>query len=484
MISHAPFPLLIALLAMLAFTPSTAIAAGGQSARLGLPVKTLLLTPPGTWTLLERQLFSALYDTPVELDSNGDPTPHAAINVAHDYENLNWILTLHPGLRWSDGSPVSAEQVIAGWEFTIRRHPLNAPAFGVIQGYSEFVADATEHLTGVSAPDATHIQIALRREEARFATRLADPSFALCRGTVTRQGEADSWVESMGGTGPYRVDNLVGHSLTLLRNEFYLGGTPRLARWDWQLLGSADAVARSYLAGRLDVAPLAADQTPMFKENHQYSRQLVDRRTTTTIGLVWNPRGREKGNGTLRQRFLELVDARSIRTLTLVGEADAVRGHFSERLGLPSPPSSSLSPGEPFEVVFAVPTGARDLRAIADRLALAGPADSNAWRIRIVERSERQLLQPGSDWDVALWMLPGAVQPALAEGADFIALWDHWGANKSEATAWDEERRRIAQAEWLPIVHPRFLWLRQSRLSGLIAGPATTLAWDRAGWED
>jgi hypothetical protein len=63
----------------------------------------------------ERLLFRQLYETLVRVDCEGRVVPALAASWRRSIDGRTWIVTLRPSARFSDGSPVTASDVLAGW---------------------------------------------------------------------------------------------------------------------------------------------------------------------------------------------------------------------------------------------------------------------------------------------------------------------------------------------------------------------------------
>ena len=63
----------------------------------------------------ERLLFRQLYETLVRIDCDGRAGPGLAASWRLDESGRTWIVTLRENLRFSDGTPVTAADVLSGW---------------------------------------------------------------------------------------------------------------------------------------------------------------------------------------------------------------------------------------------------------------------------------------------------------------------------------------------------------------------------------
>lgn len=135
----------------------------------------------------ERLLFAQLYETLLRIDCTGEVRPGLATAWERDSSGRRWTFTLREGARFSDGSAVTALDVVTSWR--ARRADGGAPdplAAVVARG----AAAVGPHTLAVTLDDS----IAALASAALFAS----PALAVAR----RGPDTDVWPA---GTGPYRV---------------------------------------------------------------------------------------------------------------------------------------------------------------------------------------------------------------------------------------------------------------------------------------
>src|SRR5438093_1801423 len=98
----------------------------------------------------ERLLFRQLYETPVRVDCNGRVGPGLAASWRLDANRSTWIVTLRDKARFSDGTPVTAADVVSAW------------SIGSSGG--ELRPEVRRLVRAVSALDDQTLEIALRSE--------------------------------------------------------------------------------------------------------------------------------------------------------------------------------------------------------------------------------------------------------------------------------------------------------------------------------
>lgn len=174
--------------------------------------------------------------------SNGD--------VAPDGKTLT--IRLRPGLRWSDGQPLTADDVV----YTIGL--LRDPAYGAQGGFGDF------SVAGVAALDAYTVTIALGAPDATFLARgLTDaPTFAPLPKHIFGAMSAAALVTSTQAalpsvsSGPFVVtDRQTGQSITVTRNKhYYQAPKPNLDTITFRVFPDAPALLAALPANALDVA--------------------------------------------------------------------------------------------------------------------------------------------------------------------------------------------------------------------------------------
>ncbi|MCW2545303.1 MAG: hypothetical protein JWM40_2855 [Frankiales bacterium] len=173
---------------------------------------------------------------------------------------------LRKGLRFSDGSKVNVNDVVASWsraalvETASPSAEVLAPVKGFDTVHGEVDSDnATElsRLHGLTALSDTSLSVSLQGRNAAFVERLSEPVTA-----VTPRGTTGS--SSPRCVGPYVQHPAGGAVVTLTRNSSYYNGN---SSYDDGGRGYADSVtfrvlptradaATAFRSGKVDIAPL------------------------------------------------------------------------------------------------------------------------------------------------------------------------------------------------------------------------------------
>ncbi|WP_426348405.1 peptide ABC transporter substrate-binding protein [Alloiococcus sp. CFN-8] len=153
------------------------------------------------------------------LDKDGVPTEAQAESYKVSEDGLTYTFTLREGLKWSDGSAITAEDFVYSWNRAISPDTAAdyAYMFEVIEGY----ADGKLNVTAV---DEKTVEVKLISVTPYFLELCAFPAyFPVQKATVEEAGEA--WATDPAtyiGNGPYVLKEWVHDSYMLYeKNENY-----------------------------------------------------------------------------------------------------------------------------------------------------------------------------------------------------------------------------------------------------------------------
>jgi peptide/nickel transport system substrate-binding protein len=233
--------LLVALVMLLLVTPAASQDAPAGVLRVGVNAPVVLdpaLHTNDPETLLNR----AIYDYLVEVLPDATIGPNLATGWTISDDGLTYTFTLRDGVRFHDGSPFSAADVV----FTFNRlKEVGSPALNLLG--SDFT---------VAAPDGGTVVFTLAAVNADFLYGIAARQ-ALILKDGTREpniiGEGDAAYASFNGTGPFTLTAFnPGASATLTANADYWGGAPALSAVQFVFIEDAVAQVDALLSGQLD----------------------------------------------------------------------------------------------------------------------------------------------------------------------------------------------------------------------------------------
>ncbi len=188
--------------------------------RVGLPSLPESLDPAtaleGSVSVIARQIF----DTLVQYrEGASDIEPGLAVQWSVSRDGLTWSFRLRDGVRFHDGTPLTAQLVVASLEREILPSAPNAPspssaAPRLLRGTPGVVKE-------IRAADPRTVQISLILPYAPLPAVLAHPAFSIVLASGVSQ---QRWL----GTGPFSLAEAAPGQITLDVNPRYWGGAPRV----------------------------------------------------------------------------------------------------------------------------------------------------------------------------------------------------------------------------------------------------------------
>jgi peptide/nickel transport system substrate-binding protein len=126
-------------------------------------------------------------------------------------DGKTWTFTIRDGVKWHDGSPLTAYDVAASWQEIVHPRP------GVSSARQPYFI----MVDTVSAPDAKTVVFKLKFATSAFLPALADP-FAYIYKKETLDRDPHWYERNVMGSGPFRfVDYQIGQSMKGKRNPDY-----------------------------------------------------------------------------------------------------------------------------------------------------------------------------------------------------------------------------------------------------------------------
>jgi peptide/nickel transport system substrate-binding protein len=233
-----------------------------------------------------------------------------------------WTIRLKPDLKWSNGSPLTADDVA----FSL--NTFADPHFARTNGFPlHDPADATDFL-GATALDTTTVRFTLAHPNVTMTALLADGSDGPIPAAVfggMAPGDIPKSPENFVPTvtsGPFKVaDRAQGDHITLIRNPYYYQGPdkPYLDQITLKVFPTADAVLAAAQTRTLDVAyagvsNVSAHLLDSYRALPGYTTQL-DRYPSGYDVIVFNLTNPILSDKVVRQALARSLDPRQVIAL-------------------------------------------------------------------------------------------------------------------------------------------------------------------------
>jgi len=238
--------------------PGTQLAATQEVVR-HLKDEPASLDPAKAVGLPEIQVLRDLFEGLVNQDEKGNIIPGVASKWQSN-DNRIWIFTLRDNARWSDGSPVTAEDFVYSWQRLVDPK-MTSPfaSFAALAGLANAQeiteGKATPDKLGVSAVDARTLRVQLSRPVPWFPSLAA--SFALYPVQKANVESGADWTRPghLIGNGAFVLsDRVVNEKLVLSRNKHYWDdGKTVIDKVTFMPINQESAATKRYLANGVDI---------------------------------------------------------------------------------------------------------------------------------------------------------------------------------------------------------------------------------------
>lgn len=302
-----------------------------QSTLRVVPLNELkILDPIWTTAYATRDHGYLVYDTLLGTDENFEPKPQMADSWTTSADQLTWTFVLRDGLKWSNGTPVTADDCVASLKRWAARDT---------QGQ-----DLARLWKNVSAKDAKTIVIELNKPYPMMLQALskqtAIPTFMMPK----RIAETDPFqpIKDPMGSGPFvfkQDEWVLGSKAVYVKNTHYVprkeapsgtagGKVAKVDRIELVSLPDTGTAMNALQAGEVDywLAP-PSDMLKLLEANNRIKLQIKDPAGLLAF-LRLNHVAAPTDSKKVRQAILAAIDQKQVMTAT-VGDPRFFKTCFS-----------------------------------------------------------------------------------------------------------------------------------------------------------
>lgn len=252
----------------------------GGTLRVAIGIDPDTLDPAAQTTTTSQQIIDMMVETLVTIDQQGNVKPQLADkwDVAADGKSITF--TLHPNIKFQDGTPFNAAAV----KFSLERLCCDSKTFkpqpGILGG-----AGGIDH---VDVIDDMHAKVVFKSVLAPGLAGLTQTvAGIICPNSVNTAPNTPATIAQPCGTGPYKFKERVnGDHITLVRNDDYWGTKASYASQIYQIVPEATAREAGVRSGQFDVAYLPpANDIPALQNDKSVSVILGPSDRTLFISL-------------------------------------------------------------------------------------------------------------------------------------------------------------------------------------------------------
>ncbi|HCF8068228.1 TPA: oligopeptide ABC transporter substrate-binding protein OppA [Klebsiella michiganensis] len=209
---------------------------------------------------VENNIISDLFEGLVSVSPTGEIEPRLA-EKWENKDNTVWTFHLRPGVTWSDGTAITAQDIVWSWQRLVS--PLTASPYASYPGNMHIVNGAEiaqgqkePETLGVKAVDDATLEVTLTQPNAAFLAMLAHPSLVpLDKVLISRYGDKWTKPEHIVTSGPYKLSQwVVNERIVAERNPRYWDNAHTVINKVTYLpISSETADVNRYKAGEIDI---------------------------------------------------------------------------------------------------------------------------------------------------------------------------------------------------------------------------------------
>lgn len=186
-------------------------------------------------------LLLLIYDSLFQLDQNNIPQPWLVEDYAVDQDGLNWSFTLHEGITWHDGMPLTAGDIKFSYQFYRDNN----------HGRWTRAVSAVEDIV---IADDLNFEIVLNQPVPAFMINPLSDVPIIPEHVWQDVAEPDSFTESI-GSGPYQlISHEPDQTYLLAANQDYFLGQPAVAEIGIVIIEDQTATFTALRVGEIDFA--------------------------------------------------------------------------------------------------------------------------------------------------------------------------------------------------------------------------------------
>lgn len=233
-----------------------------------------------------------IFNSLVVTDDSGNPIPDLAESWDISKDNLTYTFHLRKGLKFSDGSPLTANDVA----FTLTL--LNDPAYSGyadftnigIKGAKEYQKGNADSISGIKVVDDQTITIETTQVNPLALTRLGGQVLSKAYyGKDYKKGHLDylkNLYSKPMGDGPYQLDKYIdGSEVRYNANKYYYGGKPKIAHLIFKVT-SKDTALANFQNGETDFDGFSPDPDNV-EQLKSFGFATIHESTVPDMGEIW-----------------------------------------------------------------------------------------------------------------------------------------------------------------------------------------------------
>jgi peptide/nickel transport system substrate-binding protein len=355
----------------------------------------------------DQDQMNSIFGQLFQLAEGGKLVPDLANSATPSNAGKTWTIALHPGLKFSDGTPLDAAAVVANWKrdfaTTCTCKPILPP------------------VTSLTAPDASTVKISFAAPDGAFQNQLlvANLNWIGSPTALKQMGEQAFKIKPV-GAGPFMVvSDTLSNTLVLKKNpNYWESGRPYLDNLTFKATADDEAALEALQSGGAQAYDGMA--TPSLVSQYKSHFTTTEQPATSPYDIQLNTAAPPFNNVNARLAIYYATDAALIDQKLFGNQFQVVQG-FTAPGGLFYYPNV---PGYPTYDLNKAKSLVKQIGGLSvNFFTLASPVNQN-----FMEALQQLWKQAGINTTIHLYSLAGLIQQFVSK---------KWQAALQTAGAWD-----------------------------------------------
>lgn len=288
------------------------------------------------------QIGQDIFDGLVQLDDK-DLSVKADIAEKWDVSTDGTVYTFHlnPKAKFSDGTKITADDVIKCWTRLVAKDTASPVAFPLtsVKGFDELQAGSTKEFSGLQKVDDETLKVTLSAPDASFLEAITHAACSVYKVDQAEKAGKDfgtpaSTADTLTGSGPFKfVEWKSDDHVTVEKNtNYFLDNVPHVDKVVYQIYKDESTALNDFRAGNLEyVDSLPPGQRQAVIKEFPNQTVKVDTLTTQYLGFNMQ-KAPFKDNLNLRKAIAYAIDSKTIIDTVMEGISTVANGPFPKSL--------------------------------------------------------------------------------------------------------------------------------------------------------
>ncbi|MER7166705.1 ABC transporter substrate-binding protein [Micromonospora sp. NPDC000207] len=294
----------------------------GTVLRIGTTTDVSNFNPLQSLSKTDSWILNAMYPHLLRIDENAQKAPELAKDYGYEDDGKTAVFNLRDDFTWTDGKPVTAEDV----KFSAEK---------IMEYKLGNVAAKLTWVESIEAPDATTVKFKLSQPYAPFAEGVGFWMSIVPKHVFEQAGDLSKFANDSDwvGGGPFVLDSATrGQRYVMKRNDNYPlapDGKPALTQVEYRVYPDVNTMMLALRNGDIDLMgnPVPASATKSFEDDENIELTKVG--ALGFAHLTYNMTNEHLAKQEVRQALSMSVDTKAIIQSVLQGDGQQMAGPIS-----------------------------------------------------------------------------------------------------------------------------------------------------------